>query len=134
MRILQAFVSVVAPQLKSLRSLFLVDAHVNRSTWSAKQGVCLAGSAFDWNTYKTMFGEVSLLRAIALAGSAGTSMAYAEAWAVTDWHIDAESGDDTNRGGIRLICRYEPALSFIAVLGLMPYGPIPSLYTSDVAE
>lgn len=45
-------------------NLYLDDGNQTTSTWSQTSGIKLSTSASEWNTFKTNFGEVSVLNAI----------------------------------------------------------------------
>lgn len=45
-------------------NLYLDDGNQTTSTWSQTSGIKLSTSATEWNTFKTNFGEVSVLNAI----------------------------------------------------------------------
>jgi hypothetical protein len=50
--------------LKSSKELFLNDYHRPASSWSGPSGIKLSDSATEWNTFRNLFGEVSILNAI----------------------------------------------------------------------
>jgi len=51
-------------RLYAANDLFLDDLHQTGSTWTGTSGVRLSAATGEWDTYKTNYGEVSLLNAI----------------------------------------------------------------------
>jgi hypothetical protein len=75
--------------------LQLDDSFQTASTWVGTTGVPLASSSAEWSTYKTNYGEVSLLNAINQAITAGitrSTKVYA--------NVTTDILADTNAGGV----------------------------------
>lgn len=79
--------------------LYLDDGNQAGSTWAQTAGIKLSDTTAEWDDFETQFGEVSLLRAIYLAGnqsSRGTKV-YANVTANTNADLDVGGvGGGTN--------------------------------------
>jgi len=75
--------------LRGGSDLFLDDVSQAGSTWVQTAGIKLSTNAAEWDSFKTTFGEVSLLNAITAAGSAArTAKVTANVTATTAANLD----------------------------------------------
>ena len=71
-------VSSVAGDLgvRAFAELYLDDANQAGSTWTQTDGIKLSDTTAEWDNFESAFGEVSLLKAITQAYSAGGAIKY----------------------------------------------------------
>jgi hypothetical protein len=75
------------------RELFLDDVNQTGSTWAQTNGIKLSDTTGEWDTFETLFGEVSLLNAIAQAKSSDRKpKVYA--------NLTSNTTADTDVGGV----------------------------------
>jgi hypothetical protein len=75
------------------RELFLDDVNQTGSTWAQTNGIKLSDTTGEWDTFETLFGEVSLLNAIAQAKSSDRKpKVYA--------NLTTNTSADTDVGGV----------------------------------
>lgn len=82
-------------RLYAANDLYLDDLHQTGSTWVGTDGIKLSTSTTEWSTFKTLYGETSLLDAINQAANPPSSRGSKVYATVT---VDANA--DTDVGGI----------------------------------
>jgi len=82
--------------LKSANEITFDDTNQDGSTWTATEAK-LSDTAGEWNTFKTLFGEVSIIDAINQAGASATVRTVVYSTVTADAAVDVDvSLADTN--------------------------------------